>query len=126
MCSFCFSTNSTQTEIALELVNILASIQASKCTAIAPAPEVAAAYILAVSSSIWLEKMLFLPEDFGSTPATEEMSETLFPYALNSTGVEGSDPSNKAPRRLAVLCDAPSSASDFLFWEIVDAKRSYS
>ena len=56
----------------------------------------------------------------------DEISATLVPYALNKALVGGSKSPKSAPSLRAVLCNTPSSASDFLFLEMVFPKAVYS
>jgi hypothetical protein len=115
-----FVHGSTQIDVASGPVNILASIHPKRCTAIAALPDVAAAQILVVSAPIWLANMPPKSSLFrGLIEGSEDISDTLVPYALKSSSVAGRYPSNKAPSLGAVLCSGPSSASTFLLFDIV-------
>jgi len=107
---FCLSVISTQTEVASGPSHILASIQASKWTAIALLPYVAAAHKLVASAPTRLAKKLYAARDSASMEEAWEISKTRYPYTLMSFGVVGSDFSKIVPNFRAVLCAPPFSA----------------
>lgn len=86
------------------------SKHASKCTAIAARPDVAAAQI-EVASGPKNSANIPLPElSTSAMLALFAISDALLPYASTSLGVSGIIVSNNAPSLRAVICVEPDSA----------------
>jgi hypothetical protein len=80
----------------------------------ADGPDVAAAQTLVTSIPVCSVKMPKAPFFLIFFSAHSDISEARYPYTLLRCGKEGRLEANRAPRRLANLCYALTSASDFL------------